>query len=190
MKKQFSLAAALAMLVATPAYAHLDPGEHGSFAAGFTHPVFGADHVLAMVAVGLWAGLIGGSALWKVPAAFVAAMVAGFGLAMAGAPLPFVEPAILASVVVLGLAVALAVKVPTWTAALFVSAFAVMHGHAHGGEMGEAGFAGYGLGFVLATALLHIAGLGVALIIRNAIVLRAFGAATAAAGTFLAFGSP
>lgn len=173
---------------ATPAFAHLNPGEHGSFAAGFSHPLSGADHILAMVAVGLWAGMIGGAALWKVPAAFVGAMILGFGLAVLGAPLPYVEPAILASVVVLGLVVALAVKAPVWAAAAFVAIFAVTHGHAHGGEMGEAGALAYGGGFVAATAILHAIGVGAATLIRNPLAMRVLGGATAAAGLFLAFG--
>lgn len=173
---------------ATPAFAHLNPGEHGSFAAGLSHPLFGADHVLAMLAVGLWAGMIGGGAVWKVPAAFIGAMVAGFALALAGAPLPYVEPMILASVAALGLAVALALKTPAWAAALLVAAFAVSHGHAHGEEIGAAGALAYGGGFALATAALHAAGLGLALLIRKPAILRALGASTAAAGLLLAFG--
>ncbi len=103
MFKRLSLAVAMSTVAAVPAFAHLDPLEHGSIAAGLSHPLFGADHVLAMVAVGLWAAQIATDpnrrqALWLVPAAFVAMMVLGFGLAVAGAPLPFVEPAILASV--------------------------------------------------------------------------------------------
>lgn len=101
MKKSILIAAALLFTSSAPALAHLDPAEHGSLLAGLSHPFFGADHVLAMVAVGLWAAQIGGRALWSVPAAFVTTMMLGFALALLGAPLPFVEPAILASVVAL-----------------------------------------------------------------------------------------
>src|SRR5690606_9900488 len=97
--KRIALIFAVLAASASPALAHLDPAEHGSFAAGFTHPLFGADHVVAMVAVGLWAAMLGGRALWAVPAAFVAVMALGFVLSALGVPLPFVEPAILASVV-------------------------------------------------------------------------------------------
>src|SRR5690606_19576432 len=108
MKKTTVLAAVAMALTASPAFAHLNPAEHGSFAAGFTHPLSGADHILAMVAVGLWAAMLGGRALFVVPAAFVGVMLLGFVAALLGMPLPFVEPVILASVVVLGLMVALA----------------------------------------------------------------------------------
>lgn len=110
MKKSILIAAALLFTSSAPALAHLDPAEHGSLLAGLSHPFFGADHVLAMVAVGLWAAQIGGRALWSVPAAFVTTMMLGFALALLGAPLPFVEPAILGSVVALGLIVAMAVR--------------------------------------------------------------------------------
>ena len=157
MTHRFALVPALsaAMLAAGPALAHLDPVAHGSFAAGFTHPVFGLDHILAMVAVCLWAVVLGRRALWVLPAAFVGPMVAGFGLALAGLPLPLVEPMILASVLVLGTAVALALRLPLSAAGALVGALALFHGHAHGGEMGEAGALGYLAGFAVATALLH-----------------------------------
>lgn len=193
MRKSALLSTAILTLVATPALAHLNPAEHGSFAAGFSHPLFGPDHILAMVAVGLWAALLGGRALWLVPAAFVATMMAGFMLALAGAPLPFVEPVILASVVAIGLLAAIALKVPTPAAMAMVGFFALFHGHAHGGEMGSAGAAAYGLGFALATALLHVAGIGIGLGLprlfgsdMGRIVARLAGGATALAGIWLA----
>ncbi|NBN64383.1 protein hupE [Microvirga tunisiensis] len=159
MFQRLLLTASVILLPALPAHAHLDPVAHGSFAAGFTHPVFGLDHVLVMVAVGLWAFTLGGRALLLVPAAFVATMVLGFGLAVAGLPLPFVEPVIAASVVGLGLLVAMAVRLPVGPGAALVAVFALFHGHAHGGEIGSAGELGYAAGFVLATALLHAGGL-------------------------------
>jgi len=112
MIKRISLTALASLAATVPALAHLDPVAHGSFAAGFTHPVFGLDHILAMVAVGLWAALLGGRSVLLVPAGFVFAMLAGFGLALAGVGLPFVEPVILASVIVLGLLAAVAVRLP------------------------------------------------------------------------------
>ncbi|HEV7248724.1 MAG TPA: HupE/UreJ family protein [Shinella sp.] len=188
------IALALAALAATaaPALAHLDPQEHGSFMAGVSHPLFGLDHILVMVAVGLWAAQIGGRALWAVPTAFVATMALGFGLALAGIDLPFVEPAILASVVALGLLVAMAVKLDTVVSAAIVAVFALFHGHAHGGELGSAGALSFGIGFVIATALLHGAGiglgLGIARLSGGAIAARIIGGATALAGLALAFG--
>ncbi|WP_029059634.1 HupE/UreJ family protein [Stappia stellulata] len=156
-----ALAASTVFTGATPALAHLSPGEHGSFAAGFTHPLFGADHILAMVAVGLWAWQIGGKAVFVVPAAFVVTMIAGFALALTGVSLPFVEPAILASVVALGLLVALAVRLPLGPSAAIVAVFALFHGYAHGGEIGTATQAAYGLGFALSTAVLHVCGIAI-----------------------------
>jgi urease accessory protein len=188
------IALVLAALAATtaPAFAHLDPQEHGSFMAGVSHPLFGLDHILVMVAVGLWAAQIGGKALWAVPAAFVATMALGFGVALAGIGLPFVEPAILASVVALGLLVAMAVKLDTVVSAAIVAVFALFHGHAHGGELGSAGALSFGIGFVMATALLHGAGIGVGLGIARlsggATAARIIGGATALAGLALAFG--
>ena len=193
--KKLSAVLGLALL-ASPAAAHLPPGEYGSFAAGFSHPLFGLDHILAMVAVGLWAGLLGGRALWIVPAAFVGTMAVGFVLALGGLPLPAVEPMILASTVILGLVVAMAVRVDLRACAALVGLFALFHGHAHGGELGEAAALRFGAGFVVATAMLHAAGialgLGVARIGRSLgtsgeMLPRGLGAATAAGGVVLAF---
>jgi urease accessory protein len=140
MKRTSLLIAVLLSLMASPAFAHLNPAEHGSFAAGFTHPLSGADHILAMVAVGLWASMLGGRALVIVPLSFVGVMLLGFVAALGGVSLPFVEPVILASVIVLGLLVAMAFRASTLTAALIVGFFAFFHGYAHGGEIGSAAF--------------------------------------------------
>ncbi|RBI86183.1 protein hupE [Rhodosalinus halophilus] len=177
-------------LAAGPALAHVAPLEHNSFLAGATHPIFGADHVLAMVAVGLWAGMLGGRALWAVPAAFVGVMVLGFALALGGLALPLVEPAILASVVVLGLVVALGLRLPTVAGAALVGAFALFHGHAHGAEMGAAGALPYLAGFAATTAALHVLGLilGVALLRAGRAAPHVAGGLVAAAGAALAAG--
>ncbi|ABR61122.1 HupE/UreJ family protein [Sinorhizobium medicae] len=192
MKKSILIAAALLFTSSAPALAHLDPAEHGSLLAGLSHPFFGADHVLAMVAVGLWAAQIGGRALWSVPAAFVTTMMLGFALALLGAPLPFVEPAILASVVALGLIVAMAVRLDVSMAAAVVAVFAIFHGHAHGGELGNAGAWSFAAGFLIATVLLHIAGLGLGMglsrLANRGIVARILGGVTALAGASLLFG--
>ncbi len=188
------LTASIVILTATPAAAHLPPGEYGSFLAGVTHPLFGLDHVLAMIAVGLWAAQIGGRALWQVPTAFVIAMMAGFGGALAGIPLLLVEPMVLASIIALGTVVALALRPAPWIAMAAVAGFALFHGHAHGGELGGADAMPFGAGFGLATTGLHVVGLSVALLFARAltqgsgVVVRALGGATSVAGAFIAFG--
>jgi urease accessory protein len=191
--------ATAALLIATsPVFAHLDPSHNGSLLAGVSHPLFGLDHILAMVAVGLWAGVIGGRALWIVPSAFVGTMAVGYSLSLAGIEIPFVEPAILASVVVLGVLVAAAMKLPVEVGSVLVGLFALFHGHAHGGELGGALALPFGLGFAIATALLHVVGIGLAIALgsgnalgemRGRIVARSLGAITAAAGLVIAFGS-
>ena len=191
MKTRLLLTATSLAASTMPAFAHLDPAEHGSLLAGFTHPLSGLDHILVMVAVGLWAAQIGGRALWVVPTAFVGTMAFGFALAMAGLHLPFVEPAILASVVALGLLVAMAVRMETAACAAVVGIFALFHGYAHGGELGAAGALPFSAGFVVATALLHIAGIGLGLGIgrlsSGRIISRMIGGLTAFAGLALIF---
>ncbi|MCA2377703.1 MAG: HupE/UreJ family protein [Agrobacterium sp.] len=195
MLKRLSLAAAALGVTALPAFAHLNPEEHGSFMAGVSHPFFGADHILAMVAVGIWASQIATAdsdrkALWIVPSAFVGTMAVGFLMAVYGIGLPFVEPAILASVIGLGLLVAAAAKLPAAAAAAVVGAFALFHGYAHGGELGSAGAWQFGLGFMIATTLLHLAGIALGLGISRfgSAASRTIGALTAIAGLSLALG--
>ncbi|WP_342154722.1 HupE/UreJ family protein [Methylorubrum sp. SB2] len=156
--------AAVLVLLPGAAFAHPGHGEAMGWAAGFAHPVGGADHILAMVAVGLIAGLVGGRALWLLPASFLSMMTLGAGLAMAGLDLPFVEPAILASVAAFAVMAVCARLIPLAALAGLVGAFAVFHGAAHGAEMPEtASGLAYGLGFLAATALLHAAGLAAGL---------------------------
>lgn len=195
MKRTSLLIAVLLSLMASPAFAHLNPAEHGSFAAGFSHPLSGADHILAMIAVGLWASMLGGRALVIVPLSFVGVMLLGFVAALSGVSLPYVEPVILASVIVLGLFVATAFHASTLTAALIVGFFAFFHGYAHGGEIGSAAFLSYGAGFALATALLHVAGIGVGLAAgrmlqgrTGQIVMRIAGGFAALSGLYLIAG--
>jgi urease accessory protein len=183
--------AALFILTATPAFAHVGVGATSGFAAGFEHPFSGLDHLTVMIAVGLWAALKGGRALWVWPAAFVGVMLIGGALGMAHVPVPFVEPGILASVVALGLLVALAVDLPVWTGAVIIGAFALLHGHAHGTEVPEtASGIEYMAGFAIATALLHAIGitaaLGFGLRFRN--LVRFAGAACAVIGVGLIAG--
>jgi urease accessory protein len=195
MKKHIAITVAATgamVLAAGPAAAHVGVGGTSSFAAGVLHPLSGFDHILAMVAVGSWAALKGGKALWVWPCAFVGVMLAGGALGMAGLPLPFVEPGIAASIVVLGILVALAVDLPVAVGAAIIGVFALFHGHAHGTEMPVAGTALlYAGGFALATAALHGAGIGLALISRGALwrsVVRGAGAACACMGIALSTG--
>lgn len=192
-----ALAPVVLLLAASPAAAHVNPAEHGSLMAGLSHPPSGLDHILVMVAVGLWAAMLGGRAIWMVPAAFVGSMAVGFGLATSGIALPLVEPVILASVVALGLLVAAAVRLPPWIGMLVVGAFAVFHGHAHGSEIGAATMLDYGIGFTAATVLLHAAGIGLGLAVASGRIMpertgnrvaRALGAATTVLGVGLVAG--
>ena len=189
--KRAILAAVLLQAAAMPAYAHIGVGTTSSFAAGFMHPLSGLDHMTVMVAVGLWAAMRGGKAVWAWPLAFVGVVLIGGALGMLHVPLPFVEPGILASVVALGLLVALAVDLPVSAGVAIIGLFALFHGHAHGAEVPEnAGGLDYMAGFAIATALLHAVGIGAGLVLgtRFRSLARAAGAACAAVGVGLAFG--
>ena len=183
-----ALLAILFGLAATPALAHVGVGDHFSFMHGFRHPLGGVDHVAAMIAVGLWGAVAGGRRVWVWPAAFVATMIVGGILGRNGVALPMVEPAIGLSVVILGVLVATTVRVPVMLGVVIVAGFAVFHGHAHGAEAPESGWLGYAAGFVIATALLHAVGIGVARLLERGaglVSVRAIGAATAVLGVFL-----
>ncbi|MBZ9748463.1 HupE/UreJ family protein [Mesorhizobium sp. CO1-1-7] len=189
--KRLCLSAILLVAAAMPAYAHVGTGTTSSAMAGFTHPLSGLDHMTVMLAVGLWAALKGGKAIWVWPAAFVGVMLGGAALGMAHVPLPFVEPGILASVVALGLLVALAVDLPVSAGVAIIGLFALLHGHAHGTDVPEnAGGLEYMAGFAVATVLLHAIGIavGLGLGMRSRGVARVMGAACAAIGIGLAFG--
>ncbi|TPN02831.1 HupE/UreJ family protein [Mesorhizobium sp. B2-1-5] len=186
--KRTALSATLLMAAAMPAYAHVGAGTTSSFAAGFMHPLSGLDHMTVMVAVGLWAAQKGGKAMSAWPAAFVGVMLAGGALGMLHVPLPFVEPGILASVVALGLFVALAVDLPVTAGVAIIGVFALFHGHAHGTEVPEnAAGLEYMAGFAVATALLHAAGLGLGR--RFRVLMQAAGAACTAIGLGLVLGA-
>jgi urease accessory protein len=186
----FAAAALAAAFLPGVAQAHVGIGSTASFAAGFAHPYSGLDHIVVMVAVGLWAALKGGRAIWLWPGAFVGVMLAGGLLGMGHVPLPFVEPGILASVIALGLLVALAADLPVWLGAAVIAAFAIFHGHAHGSEVAEnIGGAEYMAGFALATASLHAIGLGIGLAlasVRLRACVRLAGAACVVLGIALA----
>lgn len=181
------LAAAVAVaLAAGSAFAHTEGGLAGGFASGFLHPVLGWDHVVAMVAVGLWGAFLGAPAIWLLPVVFPLVMALGGALGVLGVPLPGVETGIALSAIVLGCAVALALRPPLWLAAVVVGTFAIFHGHAHGTELPAAANAvAYSLGFVMATGLLHLCGIGFGLLVcwpAGRLAVRAAGAAIALAG--------
>lgn len=152
--------AGLLSLAAGPAFAHVGVHADGA-ASGILHPLSGLDHVLAMVAVGLFAARLGGRAMWAVPASFVGVMVLGGALGYVGFQLPYVEHIIALSVIGMGVLLAFDIRLPVPAAMALVGGFALFHGHAHGAE-GAAlpSFAGYATGFVAATTLLHLAGIG------------------------------
>ena len=183
----------LAAVALAPAAALAHPGHtHGggdSFMQGFLHPIGGLDHILAMVTVGILAYQIGGRALWLVPTTFLAVMAAGGLLGAAGLSFYYVEPGIAASVVVLGVLVALAIKPPVVATMALVALFAVFHGYAHGIEMpASPSTAAYAAGFMLATALLHAAGIALGLLVgrlsreQGLLSYRLAGSAVAVAG--------
>ena len=147
-------------LLPAAAHAHVEGGQTRGLLAGFLHPVSGADHVVAMVAVGLWGAVLGPPALWLLPVAFPLVMAFGGLMGMLGLPLPGVEIGIAVSGVVLGLMVLLERRPPLVLALLLVGAFALFHGHAHGSELPEGSSALlYSLAFVIATGLLHLLGI-------------------------------
>ncbi|MBB4287042.1 HupE/UreJ family protein [Roseospira goensis] len=184
------------LVLAGPAAAHTGVGAAAGLSHGFMHPIGGLDHVLAMVAVGLFAAVLGGRSLWLVPAAFVAMMAVGGAAGVAGIAVPYVELGIALSVVVVGALVAFGRSLPVAVAAAVVGLFAIFHGHAHGTEMPVA-MSGltYGLGFMGATALLHaagiLAGLGLGRLseAHGLKAVRAGGALTALAGVGILTGA-
>jgi urease accessory protein len=174
--------------IAAPAIAHVQSGQAAGFVTGFLHPISGLDHVLAMVAVGLWGAQLGAPAIWLLPVTFPIVMALGGLLGLLGVPLPGVEVGIAASAVLLGGAVMTERRVPVYAAAILVGFFAVFHGHAHGTELppGQSGLL-YSLGFVVATGCLHAIGIAIGAIHRwpeGRIVLRIAGGGVGLAGLF------
>ena len=148
----------VAGLMPALAYAHV--GEAGGFGHGVLHPFSGLDHLCAMVAVGLWAAQMGGRSLWVVPLTFVSAMVVGGALGISGVGLPFIEQGIILSVLMLGVLIAAAIRLPLGLSSGMVGLFALFHGYAHGAEMPVSAIAmDYAFGFVMATAALHMIGI-------------------------------
>jgi len=185
MRRLLLLAALLAL--PHPALAHIT-GVASGFGAGFTHPLLGPDHLVAMVAVGLWGAQLGNPAIWVLPIAFPLVMAAGGLIGISGAEIPFPELVIALSGVALGLMVALRVRIAFWAAAIIVAIFALFHGYAHGKEMPIATNAeSFAIGFVVATGLLHLLGITIGMVDRSragAAAIRCLGVAIAAVGCF------
>jgi urease accessory protein len=189
-------ALAAALIFPCTAFAHTGSGDAAGFVHGFAHPLGGVDHLLAMVAIGVLAAHLGGRALWRVPGTFLLAMALGGMLGMSGVALPSVELVIPMSVVVLGLAIATRTIVPPLSAVALAGVFAVFHGHAHGAEMQDGSGWGYAAGFLMASGLLHAAGIAIGLtlnrlrepVLRG--VLAATGGAMVLAGFMILLWSP
>ncbi|MEM9395610.1 MAG: HupE/UreJ family protein [Pseudomonadota bacterium] len=161
MLKIIRLSVLVLLAASMPVLAHEGTGLSGGFLSGLKHPVLGPDHVVAMVAVGLWGAILGAPAIWVLPLTFPLVMAFGGALGVLGVPIPAVETGIAASGLVLGLMVALWVRAPLWIAAVIVGIFAIFHGHAHGTELPNAANAfAYAIGFVISTGLLHMVGIG------------------------------
>lgn len=188
------IAGFLLLCCAVSAHAHSDQGAAGGFISGFMHPLSGIDHLLAMVAVGIWGATLGKPLVWALPVAFPMLMVVGGILGIAHVPLPYIETGIAASVVVLGLAIAAAWRAPVAVALAIVAAFGVFHGYAHGAELpATAAPAAYTAGFVICTGLLHLGGIALGLIKalpRGTEVLRASGGLIALVGIWILVGMP
>jgi urease accessory protein len=183
-----SLFAASMLLCAQSAFAHLLKGEATGFFTGFMHPVSGIDHVLAMVAVGLWGAQLGAPAIWVLPVAFPLVMALGGMLGFIGVPLPGVEYGIAASAILLGAAVLVELRPPLVVAAVLVGVFAVFHGYAHGTELppGQSALL-YSMGFVVATGCLHAVGIAIGTVHRfvwGRRFVRVAGAGVCAGGVY------
>jgi urease accessory protein len=180
------LVPSMLLLWPTGASAHILGDQAGGFISGFEHPISGLDHIVAMVSVGLWGAQLGPPAIWLLPVTFPMVMAFGGMLGLMGVPLPGTEIGIALSAIGLGAMVAGEVRPPLWIAAALVGFFAIFHGHAHGTELppDESGVL-YSIGFVVATGLLHLTGIGIGLINRwkaGEVALRLGGAGVAITG--------
>ncbi|QRG08058.1 HupE/UreJ family protein [Xanthobacter dioxanivorans] len=188
-----ALAGLFAAVPLAPAFAHTGSGVALGLVSGFLHPLTGADHLVAMVAVGLWGAQLGNPAIWVLPVTFPLVMAVGGVLGLLGVPLPFVEPVIALSGIALGVMVALAARPPLWVAAVMVGVFAVFHGYAHGRELPDAADAvAFAAGFVAATGLLHLTGILIGVLVRweaGARAVRACGAAIGCVGLYFLLGA-
>ena len=178
-------------LLSSSAFAHASGATAGAgFVTGFLHPLGGLDHLLAMLAVGMWGAQLGNPAIWALPVAFPMVMAFGGVAGILGVPLPAVEIGVAISVVVLGAMIGLDRRPPLWGAALIVTFFAVFHGYAHGAELpGQTSAVAYSAGFVTATGLIHITGIGIGFVTKlphGTLILRVGGSAIAVTGLLLA----
>ncbi len=187
--------ACIALTLAWPAvvFGHVQTGSASGIASGLSHPVSGLDHILAMIAVGLWGAQLGKPAVWVLPVAFPVVMALGGMLGLMGVDLPAIEIGIALSAIVLGIAVFVEAKPALWIAAVIVAFFAVFHGHAHGTELPE-GTNGllYSIGFVIATGLLHGVGIAFGLVHQwpaGKVALRAAGACVCIGGVYFLYGA-
>ena len=188
-----SMMAAAAASLPVVAHAHIAPAgtaAEATFATGVLHPLTGADHVVAMIAVGLWGAQLGPPAMWSLPITFPLVMAIGGIAGVVGVPLPAVELGVAMSAVVLGLMVACELRPPLWMAMLVVGVFAVFHGHAHGAALPSFGVPIlYAAGFVTTTGLLHFFGIAIGLLTWwpfGKVVVRAAGVAVALVGVTFA----
>ena len=189
--RTWPLALVFTAILAGPAVAHTGVGAHDGLLSGVLHPLTGLDHLIAMVAVGLWAAQLGRPGIWLLPLCFPVLMAAGAALGMAGVALPASECVIALSALVLGFAVAMGLRAPVWTATALVGLFAVFHGYAHGAEAPGTGALPYAAGFLGATALLHGAGVALGVTTRwplGARIVRAAGAGIAGLGALFLLG--
>ena len=191
MQQQLSagwLSGLLLLLLSANAMAHSETGVAGGLLSGFLHPIYGLDHLVAMVAVGLWGAQLGAPAIWILPITFPVVMALGGLLGVAGVPMPGIEVGIAGSALVLGAMVAFALRPPIAVAAVLVAAFAIWHGHAHGTELpAAANPLAYGVGFVVSTGLLHLCGILLGALMgwpRGVFVVRACGGAIALLGVY------
>ncbi|THD63952.1 MAG: HupE/UreJ family protein [Phenylobacterium sp.] len=178
-------------MITSAAEAHTGTGLPGGFKSGFLHPLTGFDHMLAMVSVGIWGAFLGRPLIVALPVIFPTVMAVGGALGMANVPFPPVEIGIGVSVLVMGAVIALAWRAPIWAACLIVGVFALFHGYAHGKELPSAADPiGYSVGFVLATGLLHVAGIGVGLLNdrpNGIVVTRSIGGFVALCGVYFLY---
>ena len=187
MHRRILLAACvLSACLAAPAYAHTEAGVPGGLLSGFLHPLTGLDHMVAMIAVGLWGAQLGAPGIWVLPVAFPTVMALGGVLGVLGVPVPQPEVVIALSALLLGAAVAMSLRLPFWAAACAVAVFAVFHGYAHGAELPvSANPLAFGVGFVTATGLLHGLGITAGVLTRwrsGAIAVRVLGLGVAGCG--------
>ena len=189
---RWGLFLALLFTALSPADAHPETNPYGGFLAGIRHPVTGLDHVVAMVAVGLWGVSLGAPAIWLLPVVFPLVMAFGGACGVLGGPLPGVEEMIAASGIVLGLVVTLSARPPLWVASVIVGFFAFFHGYSHGVELPHtANPFTYAAGFVIATGLLHLSGISIGLLTRwpwGKVIVRALGSVIMAIGFAFLFG--